>query len=155
MAFEIRFATKEDTENIIAITREAFALYKERAGAKSVDALTETYEDVLYDIENKLVFVAIDNNEMVGCVRVEIKDDKSAWLTRFAVRVNSHNGGIGKKLIARIDEVMAENGVKSISLYTASDVVSLMSFYGGCGFSIESTDNARGYTRAKLIKKYI
>ena len=152
MAFEIRFATKDDIENIINITREAFALYKERSGAKSVDALTETYEDVLYDIENKLVFVAIDNNEMVGCVRVEIKDDKNAWLTRFAVKVSSHNSG--KKLLARIDKVMAENDVKSISLYTASDVASLMSFYGSCGFVTESTDTSRGYKRVKLLKKY-
>ncbi len=155
MAFEIRFATNEDVEDVINITREAFALYKERAGAKSVDALAETYEDVINDINNKLVFIVVAENEKIGCVRVEIKDDKTAWLTRFAVKVNSHNNGIGKKLLARVDEVMRENGVKSISLYTASEVKSLMNFYTGCGFSLESTDTSRGYTRAKLIKEYI
>ena len=155
MAFLIRFATKEDAEDIVNITREAFVLYKERAGAISVDALTETRDDVINDIENKLVFVALENNNAVGCVRVEIKPDKTAWLTRFAVKVDSHNGGIGKKLLARIDEVMAKNGVKSISLYTASEVVALMSFYNSCGFEIESTDNKRGYTRSKLTKNYI
>lgn len=155
MVLEIRFATSEDAEDIVNITREAFALYKERAGATSVDALTETRDDVINDIKNKFVFVALENNKAVGCVRVEIKDDKTAWLTRFAVKINSHNGGIGKKLLARIDEVMEEKGVKSISLYTASEVVSLMNFYNSCGFEIESTDNKRGYTRSKLIKEYI
>lgn len=155
MVLEIRFATSEDAEDIVNITREAFALYKERAGATSVDALKETRDDVINDIKNKFVFVALENNKAVGCVRVEIKDDKTAWLTRFAVKINSHNGGIGKKLLARIDEVMEEKGVKSISLYTASEVESLMGFYNSCGFEIESTDNKRGYTRSKLIKKYI
>ena len=155
MVLEIRFATSEDAEDIVNITREAFALYKERSGATSVDALTETRDDVINDIKNKFVFVALENNKAVGCVRVEIKDDKTAWLTRFAVKVDSHNGGIGKKLLARIDEVMEEKGVKSISLYTASEVVSLMNFYNSCGFEIESTDNKRGYTRSKLIKEYI
>jgi len=155
MAFEIRLATEEDAESIIEITREAFALYKKQSGADKLEALDESYSDVVKDIREKLVFVAMSDGEPVGCVRVEIKGDKTAWLTRFAVKVDSHNGGIGKKLITRIDEVMKEKGVKSISLYTASEVESLMSFYGGCGFSIESTDNKRGYTRSELTKKYI
>lgn len=155
MAFEIRFATEEDAESIIEITREAFALYKKQSGADKLEALAESYSDVVKDIREKLVFVALSDGERIGCVRVEIKDDRTAWLTRFAVKVNSHNGGIGKKLLNRIDQVMKEKDVKSISLYTASEVDSLMRFYGGCGFNIESTDNKRGYTRSKLTKNYI
>ncbi len=153
--FEVRIATVEDAESILEITREAFLIYKEMSGAKTLDALQESYEDVVRDIKNKLVLIAMSDGEPVGCVRVEIKDDKTAWLTRFAVKVTCQNNGIGKSMMNHVDKVMKREGVKSISLYTASKVSSLIRFYYGRSFYVESTDISRGYVRAKLIKEYI
>lgn len=152
--FEIRPATEKDVESIIEITREAFLIYQEMTGAETLDALDESYLDVVRDIKDKLVLIAMSDGEPVGCVRVEIKDDKTAWLTRFAVKVTCQNNGIGKSMMNHVDKMMKREGVKSISLYTASKVASLIRFYYGRGFYVESTDTSRGYIRAKLIKKY-
>lgn len=152
--FEVRLATEDDAKSIMEITREAFLIYKEMAGAETLDALQESYEDIVRDIKEKVVLIAMSDGEPVGCVRVKIEDNKTAWLTRFAVKVTCQNNGIGKSMMNHVDKVMKREGVKSISLYTASKVASLIRFYYGRGFYVESTDTSRGYVRAKLTKEY-
>lgn len=152
--FEVRHAEESDIENIIEITREAFVKYREMTGIKKLDALEETYDDVKQDIENKVVLIALSDGEPVGCVRVEVKPDGTALLTRFAVKVTCQNNGIGKSLMNHVDKIMKKRGVKEISLYTASKAAPLIRFYYGRGFYIESIDSSRGYLRAKLVKEY-
>ena len=152
--FEVRHAEEKDIESIMEITREAFIKYSEMTGVTKLDALNETYEDVKYDIENKFVLIALSDGEPVGCVRVEIKPDKTAFLTRFAVKVTCQNNGIGKSLMNHVDKSMKKRDVKTISLYTASKAAPLIRFYYGRGFYVESIDSTRGYLRAKLVKEY-
>lgn len=152
--FEVRHAEEGDIESIIEITREAFVKYREMTGIKKLDALEETYDDVKNDIENKVVLIALSDGEPVGCVRVEIKPDGTALLTRFAVKVTCQNNGIGKSLMNHVDKIMKKRGVKVISLYTASKAAPLIRFYYGRGFYIESIDSSRNYLRAKLVKEY-
>lgn len=152
--FKIRIACEKDIDAILEMTKEAFLKYQERAGIPHLDALSETYEDIKRDIENKLVIVAIDDGEYVGSVRVEILPDNTAYLTRFGVREQSRNTGVGKSIMALVDKIMQQKGVRRISLHTASKVTELIRFYYGRGFYIESTDNTRGYIRAKLVKEY-
>jgi predicted N-acetyltransferase YhbS len=151
---QIRRAEYDDIENIMLITREAFGRYREMTGAKKVDALCETKENIKNDIDNKLVFVSLYDGETVGCVRVEILPDKTACLTRFAVKLSCQNNGIGKSMMNLIDKIMIREGVKKIYLYTASKAAPLIRFYYGRGFYVESTDTSRGYIRAKLVKDY-
>lgn len=152
--FEVRLAEKDDISSILEITKEAFLKYKAMTGASRLEALEETAEDVEYDIEHKLVLVAVSDGEPVGCVRVEVREDRTALLTRFAVKVTNQNNGIGKSMIKHIDTLMAKNGVERLYLYTASKATSLMRFYYGRGFYVDSTDTERGYVRARLVKEY-
>lgn len=152
--FEVRLAKESDIESIIEITREAFEKYREMSGADRLDALSESYDDVKHDIENKIVLIALSDGDPVGCVRLEILPDSTALLTRFAVKVTCQNNGIGKSMMNHVDKIMHKKGVKSIALYTASKVAPLIRFYYGRGFYIESTDTERGYIRARLVKQY-
>lgn len=152
--FEVRLANYDDIPSIMDITREAFVKYKELAGLDSIAALEESYEDVKKDIDNKIVLIAFSDNVPVGSVRVEIFDDHTAYLSRFGVKVTSQNNGIGKSIMNLVDRIMIKKGVKQISLHTGSEITSLIRFYYGRGFYIDSTDKSRGYVRAHLIKKY-
>ena len=152
--FEVRLAQTEDVKSIKSITLEAFKKYSEMSGASSLDALNETDDEIKYDIENKMVLIALSDGEPVGCVRVEIRPDKTALLTRFAVKVTCQNNGIGKSLMNHVDKSMKKRGVKTMSLYTASKAAPLIRFYYGRGFYIESIDSSRDYLRAKLVKEY-
>ena len=138
--FEVRIAQYEDIPAILTITKEAFLKYAQLAQIDTTPALSETYEDVKNDIDNKIVLIAFSDGVPVGSVRVEIFDDKTAYLTRFGVKVTSQNNGIGKSIMNLVDKIMIKNGVKQISLHTGSKVTSLIRFYYGRGFYIDSTD---------------
>jgi len=152
-SFEIRKAKDADLEFIYNITQEAFEAYAEFSGAKNLSALSETKEETLCDIKEKLVLVAVSNGEILGCVRVSVNGD-TAYLSRFAVREQYRGVGVGSKLIEAVDEEMQKKGVKKISLHSASKMLPLIRFYYGKGFYIESTDPTPGYIRATLTKDY-
>jgi len=152
--FEVRLANENDIESILEITKEAFASYVKLAGIESVAALNETPEDIKKDLENKIVLIALQDKTPVGCVRVEILEDNTAYLSRFGVRTTNQNNGIGKSIMNLVDKIMIEKGVKEISLHTGAKITSLVRFYYGRGFYIDSTDKSRGYVRALLKKEY-
>ncbi len=152
--FEVRNATYDDIPDILSITKEAFVKYAEMAGIETTPALAESYDDVKHDIDNKIVLIALSDGIPVGSVRVEVFDDKTAYLSRFGVKVTSQNNGIGKSIMNLVDRIMKKNGVKTISLHTGAKVTSLIRFYYGRGFYIDSTDKSKGYIRALLIKEY-
>ena len=153
---QIRLATYEDIPAIMTITREAFTKYGEMANCdcNKLEALRETEDDIRRDIDNKIVLVAFQDGIPLGSVRVEVFPDNTAYLSRFGVRLNSQNNGIGKNIINLVDRIMRSRGIKRLSLHTGSKVTSLIRFYYGRGFYIESTDNDRGYVRALLVKEY-
>lgn len=152
--FQVRTATEEDIPAIMDITHEAFTKYAALAGLDTVSALTETYEDVKHDIETKIVLIAIQDDIPVGSVRLEVRNDNTAYLSRFGVRTTNQNSGIGKSIMHLADRIMKKRGVKQIHLHTCSTVFPLIRFYYGRGFYIDSTDKSRGYVRALLIKDY-
>jgi len=152
--FEVRLATYDDIPSILDITHEAFIKYAELAGLDHIAALDETYEDVKKDIDTKIVLIAFSDKVPVGSVRVEIFDDNTAYLSRFGVKVTSQNNGIGKSIMNLVDRIMIKKGVKEIALDTGSKITSLVRFYYGRGFYIDSTDKSRGYVRAHLVKEY-
>lgn len=151
---EIRLAQYDDIPCIMEIITEAFSKYQTMSGAEHLDALYETAEDIKHDIDTKLVLVALSDGHPVGSVRVEIFPDNTAYLTRFAVKTDNQNNGIGKSIMNLVDKIMRKEGVKTISLHTGSKVTALIRFYYGRGFYIDEIDKSKGYTRAKLVKEY-
>ncbi|TDT45982.1 GNAT family N-acetyltransferase [Fonticella tunisiensis] len=152
---EVRRAKLEDISEIQRITKEAFKQYREYAGGDSkIAAMEETYEDIKRDIETKEVFVALLNGIPVGSVRIEVFPDKTAYLSRFGVRPDYQNNGVGKALLDVVDTAMKEMGIKKIYLHTASKATPLICCYYKRGFYIDSTTKDRGYIRALLCKEY-
>lgn len=152
--FQVRMATYDDIPAILSITREAFVKYQQMSGVEHLAALEESYNDVKNDIDTKVVLLALSDGEPVGSVRVEVFPDKTAYLSRFAVKVTSQNNGIGKSIMNLVDRIMAKKGVTEMRLHTGAKITSLIRFYYGRGFYIDSTDKSRGYVRALLIKEY-
>jgi ribosomal protein S18 acetylase RimI-like enzyme len=155
MVFVVRKAVEADIPQIKEVSKEAFNIYTEGAGITSmVGSLEETYEGLKREIENKLVLVAVLDEVIVGSVRIQIYEDKTAYLSRFGVKGDFQNRGIGKILINAVDSSMRLMGVTNLYLHTASRMLSLVRFYYGRGFYIESTTKDRGYIRALLCKEY-
>ncbi|MDF2840287.1 MAG: family acetyltransferase [Clostridia bacterium] len=148
-------ARQRHIPQIQEVSKEAFGLYAEGAGiAAIVGSLNETYDYLKEEIENKMVFVALLGDVVVGTVRVEVKEDHTAYLSRFGVKGEYQSKGIGKLLMNAVDEAMEELGIEKLYLHTASRMLSLVRFYYARGFYIESTTKNRGYIRALLCKEY-
>jgi N-acetylglutamate synthase-like GNAT family acetyltransferase len=137
------------------VTREAFAAYARLAGLETVDALTETYDQLRQDIEHKYVYAAFMDGRVVGSVRVDVDAaQRTGYLSRFGVSLQAQNSGIGKSLMNLVDLEMKSLGVRRLYLHTAAKVGSLMRFYYGRGFYVRSTSEDKGYIRALLVKDY-
>ncbi|MDP4088710.1 MAG: GNAT family N-acetyltransferase [Bacillota bacterium] len=155
MVFVVRKAVEEDIPQIQEITREAFESYARGAEINyPLAALSEAYSEIKTDLETKLVLVAVANGSVIGSVRVETKPDHTAYLSRFGVSSSYQNNGVGRILMNAVDNSMMEAGVSHLYLHTASRMLSLVRFYYGRGFYIESTAKDRGYIRALLCKEY-
>jgi predicted N-acetyltransferase YhbS len=154
-SFIIRKATEDDAPAIRDIMQEAFSKYAEDAGlAVPMDALQESLEDIINDIKTKEVFIALIDDVAVGSVRVQLRPDSTAYLSRFGVRLSFHNIGIGKSLMNLVDKLLISRDIKSVYLHTASKYFGLVRFYYGRGFYIDSVTKDRGYARALMVKEY-
>jgi ribosomal protein S18 acetylase RimI-like enzyme len=135
--------------------QESFKKYMMDSDLKgSLDALTESVDDILDDIRAKEVFIALIDGIAVGSARVEMLPDNTAYLSRFGVRPGYNNIGVGISLMSLIDKMLIEKGIKCVKLHTASKNMDLVRFYYGRGFYVESTTNDKGYIRALMVKEY-
>lgn len=148
--------TKEDTEAVISVMHDAFEKYKADTNISySMEALEETYDDVLEDIKTKHVYIAFVDGNPVGSIRVSINNqEKTAYISRFGVSRNFQNIGIGVSFMNLVDKLLISKDIKRAMLHTATRHSSLVRFYYGCGFYIHSTSESRGYIRALFYKDY-
>lgn len=152
--FTIRKATKDDAEAIMNITRESFIKYVKDSGlTMTIEALSESLDDIINDIDKKDVYIFFINNKPVGSIRVEIFQNGSAYISRFGVLPEYHNLGIGKSLLDYAENVLKSKGVKNMALHTASKNKDLICFYYSRGFYVDSTAKDRGYIRALMVKE--
>lgn len=151
----IKKASYEDIALIKKITVEAFKNYVRLANLNNnIEALKETEEDIKKDIENKHIFIAFIDSSAAGAVRIQIRPDKTAYLSRFAVIPRYQHNGVGKALMDAVDNFMEEKNISKLYLHTASKVSSIICFYYRRGFYVDSTSKNRGYVRALMCKEY-
>ncbi|WP_291634921.1 GNAT family N-acetyltransferase [Clostridium sp.] len=153
--FIIRKAITSDIEAIRKLARISFRIYTENAGITALTKpLVESYQDIKNAIETTHVFVALYKKKVIGSVRIAIRPDNTAYLSRFGVSSLYQKNGIGKILMNEVDNLMIELGITNLYLHTSSKMSSLIRFYYRSSFYIESTANDRGYIRALLCKEY-
>ena len=151
----IKKATKTDIPAIHKITIEAFQKYALDLGLPDqVKALKESYESIEEDLKKKIVLVAWLENELVGAIRCEIfPPGNVGYISRFAVKPEVQNMGVGKALMCAIEKEAVKRGVSLLTLHTASKMAPLVRFYYGMGYYIHSTSTDRGYIRAYFCKE--
>lgn len=152
-SFIIRRANPQDASDVYAILQKAFREYANKVGLTELEALKETISDIETEIREKVVYIALIDHVVVGTVRVDFSGDR-AYISRFAVDSSYRNIGIGKSLMNLVDKYLISKNVKWVYLHTASNYGTLMRFYYGRGFYVESVSHDRGYPRARLIKEY-
>lgn len=156
MKLFIKKAEEHEIPIVHEITQDAFKEYAKNLGLPSaVSALDETYEDIEKDMNDKTIFIAYYKGEAMGSIRYEMATDNIAYITRFGVKTEAQNCGIGRALIDAVEQAAKKSGAHMITLHTASKMMSLIRFYYSMGFYIHSTTTDRGYIRALLCKELV
>ena len=151
----IRKAISDDAPAIQKIIKDAFEKYKNETNLEgSMEALEESIEDIEKDIETKEVYIAFFDGNPAASIRVAISSDQTAYISRFGVKLQYHNMGIGIALMSLVDELLISKGIKQAYLHTASKYKTLIRFYYGRGFYVHSTTMEKGYIRALMVKDY-
>jgi len=165
MSFEMEKSAKKPKVSIIPasinhapyifnITREAFKQYIEEAKIPgSIDALTESLEDIVKDINEKVVFIAEVDGVPSGSIRITVKSDNTAYISRFGTLYKYQSMGIGRALMEEAIRFVMQNGIQSISLHTAANS-NLVGFYNQFGFTITEITYDRGYPRALMKREH-
>lgn len=149
---KLRLATPNDAPQILKVTKEAFELYaKEVRKREQIAALFEKLSDVESDIENKFIYVCELDGELVGSVRFEQRNDKIAYLSRFAINPEAQNLGLGGLLLEKVRLECIDKGFRAIALHTASRMRSSVGFYLKNGYYIHSIDKNAEYIRAFMV----
>ncbi len=149
-------AGEEDAEDVLNITKTAFEIYANEVRKKeSIEALRETICDVLRDIGSKHVYIAKIDGETVGSVRFDIRGGGIAYLSRFAMKPEAQNFGIGGLLLEKVKLECIALGVRAITLHTASKMRSTVAFYLKNGYYIHSITKDKDYIRAFMVNELV
>ncbi len=102
-----------------------------------------------YDI----VFVAEEENMIVGCVAIKNVDDDWAKLKRMYILPDFQKRGIGNELLDKCIEYCRNSNFSRIILTTYLEMEGAVKFYKGKGFEIVDNPTDKYFTNSKL-KEY-
>ncbi len=125
---EYRLAKKSDIDDVFALIKAAI-VQMETDSIYQWDSIYPTKADFMNDIENKTLYLAIDDANLTAIYVIsnesdaEYKNakwqysDESAYiLHRFCVSPDYQNKGLGKEVLAHIEEQIYEMGYESVRL---------------------------------------
>jgi ribosomal protein S18 acetylase RimI-like enzyme len=147
-------AAQSDVSAIKGVTRKAFESYaKEIRKEDNVAALHETDTQILFDIQNKHVYLCEVDGDVAGAVRFEVLRDGIAYLSRLAVDPEYQSLGIGGLLLEKVRRECAALEVRAITLHTASRMRAAVVFYLKNGYYIHSISRDKEYIRAFMVNE--
>lgn len=157
--YYIRYAVSDDALAIKDVMTESFSSYqdeinKSAANGPVMHALTETVDEILADIKDECVLVAVNcRKKVIGTIRVKSKSADLAYIYRFGVLPEIKNIGIGSKLLGCAIDICEERGFKVATLHTNARFYTLARYYYGKRFFVHSTTTDKGYIRALFVKE--
>ena len=95
--------------------------------------ISEKYFKLFVD-EDKMFFVAEDNNKIVGYILGEPMKGRLANLGLLAVDKKFRGKGVGKKLVDAMRKRCDEKGLTYLLLYAPKSNKKTLEFYRKCGF---------------------
>ena len=125
------------TQRDMIKVRELFREYQQWLG---IDLCFQGFEQELAALPGKYapplgaIFIAIDNNDVIGCVAFRSIAEGEAELKRLYVRPQHQGSGIGKQLFHTAMSKVQMAGYSSIVLDTLPSMQQAMSLYLHYGF---------------------
>jgi ribosomal protein S18 acetylase RimI-like enzyme len=131
MALTFRKATLAERDEVERVLRAAFTPYARALGRE----LSPRFARLPAELERGDIYVAVEEDQIVGVVRTERHDD-GLFIDQIGVDPARQRAGMGSWLLGRIEEVARSSGAPGMSLYTAEMMEHLVRLYSRHGFEI-------------------
>lgn len=151
----IRPAVAEDAAPVASLLRESFAEYEALYTPAGFAATTPAREEVLKRIGEGPVWVALEDEAVVGTVSAVAKGE-ALYVRGMAVSPAARGRRVGDSLLRRAEEFARERGLKRIFLSTTPFLSRAIRLYTRHGFerTDEGPDNLHGtplFTMEKIL----
>jgi tRNA (guanine37-N1)-methyltransferase len=135
---EIRDVQPADAGELLTLQRACWVQEQQANPAVEIDALTETLDDVRGWIAERRVLVARSADRLVGAVAGHL-DEESWRIGRLMVAPDLHGRGLGRTLLARIEE-LAPAAARELRLSTGAGSRRNLRMYRKAGYRVVRTD---------------
>ncbi|HTQ77474.1 MAG TPA: GNAT family N-acetyltransferase [Burkholderiales bacterium] len=147
LAVDLRPATHDDVEGIVACVSAAYGPYVERIGRKPGPMLAD-YRKLIHEHQ---VFVA-ERGGVVAGVLVLAVTKEGFLLENVAVDPAFHGRGIGRRLLQLAEDEARRQGFGSIYLYTHARMTENREHYAKIGYIEYDQRVEDGYARIYMRK---
>lgn len=129
---EVKLMTAEETdlEEILALQYLAYRSEAELVGDFAIQPLTQTMDELRGEYLKGVVLKAVAGEKIVGSVRGRTQDG-TLFIGKLMVHPDWQNKGLGKKLLARIEELYPQCRYE---FFTSADSRKNIGFYERAGY---------------------
>ncbi len=145
----IKKADKGDAENILKIQRMSFISEAELYNDYNIAPLIQTLDELRNDFDSYVILKAIADNKIVGSVKARLNDN-ICWIGRLIVLPQYQNQGIGKTLMAAIEDCFP--CAEKYELVTGSKSVKNIHLYNKLGYRITGEEKDGNVTMVHMQK---
>ena len=135
----IRKANQRDAEAIELLIRESFCEHEPAYTAEAFDIATAKKHEIENRIKEWAVWVAVAANAIVGTVSAH-SEGPALHIRSMAVHPSMRGQGIGKLLLARVEDFACANGYKRLILNTTPFMNRAIRLYEAFGFRFTGTE---------------
>lgn len=139
---EIRLATAKDLDDIQICAHDAYAVYVERMGREPAPMVAEFADQ----IERSQVHAAFCESAFAGYV-VFYGEGDHLHLENVAVAPAYSGRGIGKKLVAYVEQTARAKGAAAVELYTNEAMTENIAMYPKLGYIETARKQQDGFNR--------
>lgn len=151
---QIRIASRDESEKIAAVMREAFAEFESLYTPEAFAVTIPDAAEIQKRFDEGAIWAALADEKLVGTVST-VSDGKKLYIRSMAVLPAAQGLGIGRKLLGTIENFALENEYDRLFLYTTPFLAGAIRLYEQNGFvrgAIE-TDNFFGTPWFAMEKK--
>ena len=151
----IRRAVEKDADSIAEILSIAFAEFRNDYTPEAYAIVTPPADEIRGRFAEGPMWMAVKDGEFVGTVSA-VPEPEWLYIRSMAVVPDAQGFGIGKRLMAGVEEYAIENGFDTLFLYTTGFSTDAIRLYETLGFRKDrdtTADEWYGTPGLSMLKK--
>lgn len=141
-----------DAGEVLTLQRAAFVSEALIYGDPDMAPLTQTLDEVTFELRENVGCVALLDGRMVGALRA-VTDDGTLLIGRIAVAPDQQGAGVGSSLLEAVEARGAKAGCRRAELFTGSLSEQNIALYERLGYAeSDRVDNGDGTAQIFLSK---